>query len=54
LKVEAWWKKAHDKNLCGRIIKEAKVHTGLVTQKKKKETARNYLNWLFSWLITTI
>jgi hypothetical protein len=53
LKVEAWWKKAHDKILCGRIIKKAKVHTGLVTQ-KKKETARNYLNWFFSWLFTTI
>jgi hypothetical protein len=29
LKVEAWWKKAHDRNVWGRIIKEAKVHKGL-------------------------
>jgi hypothetical protein len=29
LKAETWWKKAHDKNIWGRIIKEAKVHTGL-------------------------
>jgi hypothetical protein len=29
LKVETWWKKAHDRNIWGRIIKEAKVHTGL-------------------------
>jgi hypothetical protein len=29
LKVDAWWRKALDRNLCGRIIKEAKVHTGL-------------------------
>jgi hypothetical protein len=29
LKVEAWWKKALGRNLWGRIIKEAKVHTGL-------------------------
>jgi hypothetical protein len=28
LKVEAWWKKALDRNIWGRIIKEAKVHTG--------------------------
>jgi hypothetical protein len=26
LKVEAWWKKAGDRNIWGRIIKEAKVH----------------------------
>jgi hypothetical protein len=29
LKVETWWKKARDTNICGRIIKEVKVHTGL-------------------------
>jgi hypothetical protein len=29
LKVETWWKKALDRNVCGRIIKEAKVHNGL-------------------------
>jgi hypothetical protein len=29
LKVEVWWKKAHDRNVWGRIIKEAKVHKGL-------------------------
>jgi hypothetical protein len=29
LKVEAWWKKALDRNIWGMIIKEAKVHTGL-------------------------
>jgi hypothetical protein len=29
LKVEAWWKKALDRNIWGRIVKEAKVHKGL-------------------------
>jgi hypothetical protein len=29
LKVEPWWKKARDRNIWGRIIKEAKVHKGL-------------------------
>jgi hypothetical protein len=29
LKVEAWWKKARDRNIWGRIVKEAKVHKGL-------------------------
>jgi hypothetical protein len=29
LKVEAWWKKAHDRNIWGKIIKEAKVRKGL-------------------------
>jgi hypothetical protein len=29
LKVEAWWKKALDMNIWGRIIKEAKVNKGL-------------------------
>jgi hypothetical protein len=29
LKVEAWWKKARDRNIWGKIIKETKVHTGL-------------------------
>jgi hypothetical protein len=29
LKVETWWKKAHDRNIWGKIIKEAKVHKGL-------------------------
>jgi hypothetical protein len=29
LKVETWWKKAVDRNIWGRIIKEAKVHKGL-------------------------
>jgi hypothetical protein len=28
-KTEAWRKKALDRNIWGRIIKEAKVHTGL-------------------------
>jgi hypothetical protein len=27
LKVEAWWKKALDRNIWGRIIKEVKVHS---------------------------
>jgi hypothetical protein len=29
LKVETWLKKAVDRNIWGRIIKEAKVHKGL-------------------------
>jgi hypothetical protein len=29
LKVETWSKKARDRNIWGRIIKEAKVHKGL-------------------------
>jgi hypothetical protein len=29
LKVETWWKKAPDRNIWGRIIKDAKVHKGL-------------------------
>jgi hypothetical protein len=29
LKVEAWWKKALDRNIWGRIIKQAKIHKGL-------------------------
>jgi hypothetical protein len=29
LKVKAWWKKARDRNLSGRIIKEVKVHKGV-------------------------
>jgi hypothetical protein len=29
LKVEKWWKKALDRNIWRRIIKEAKVHKGL-------------------------
>jgi hypothetical protein len=29
LKVETWCKKARNRNIWGRIIKEAKVHTGL-------------------------
>jgi hypothetical protein len=29
LKVETWWKKTLDRNIWGRIIKEAKVHKGL-------------------------
>jgi hypothetical protein len=29
LKVQTWWKKASDRNIWGRIIKEAKVHTEL-------------------------
>jgi hypothetical protein len=29
LKVETWWKKARDRNIWGRIIKETKVHKGL-------------------------
>jgi hypothetical protein len=35
LKVEAWWKKARDRNIWRRIIKEAKVHKGLRSQRKK-------------------
>jgi hypothetical protein len=38
LKVEAWWKKALDMNIWGRIIKEVKVHTGLYSQRKKKKS----------------
>jgi hypothetical protein len=37
LKVETWWKKARDKNIWGRNIKEAKVNEGLLRQKKKKK-----------------
>jgi hypothetical protein len=29
LKVETWWKTARDRNIWGRVIKEAKVHNGL-------------------------
>jgi hypothetical protein len=29
LKVETWWKKALDRNIWARIVKEAKVHKGL-------------------------
>jgi hypothetical protein len=29
LKVKTWWKKARDRNIWGRIIKEAKVYKGL-------------------------
>jgi hypothetical protein len=29
LKIEAWCKKALERNIWGRIIKEAKVHEGL-------------------------
>jgi hypothetical protein len=29
LKVETWWKKARDRNIWRRSIKEAKVHKGL-------------------------
>jgi hypothetical protein len=29
LKVETWWKKELDRNIWGRIIKEAKAHKGL-------------------------
>jgi hypothetical protein len=29
LKVEAWWKTELDRNIWRRIIKQAKVHTGL-------------------------
>jgi hypothetical protein len=36
LKVETWWKKARDRNISGRIIKEAKVHKGPQKQRKKK------------------
>jgi hypothetical protein len=28
-KVEAWWRKALDRSIWGRIIKQAKVHEGL-------------------------
>jgi hypothetical protein len=38
LKVEAWWKQALDRNIWERIIKEAKVHRGLYSQKKKIST----------------
>jgi hypothetical protein len=44
LKVQAWWKKALDKNLWGRIIKEAKVHTGLWSQRKKKKILNCFLS----------
>jgi hypothetical protein len=37
LKVEAWWKKAHDRNIWGRINKEAKVHKELQSKKKFPE-----------------
>jgi hypothetical protein len=29
LKVEKWWKKARNRNIWGRIIKEAKIHKRL-------------------------
>jgi hypothetical protein len=35
LKVETWWKRAHDRNSWGRIIKETKVHKELYSQRKK-------------------
>jgi hypothetical protein len=35
LKVKAWWKKALDRDIWGRIYKEAKVRKGLQSQKKK-------------------
>jgi hypothetical protein len=34
-KVEARWRKARDRNIWERIIKEAKVHKGLRSQRKK-------------------
>jgi hypothetical protein len=37
LKVEGWWKKALNRNLWERFVKEAKVHTGLNCQRKKKK-----------------
>jgi hypothetical protein len=38
LKVELWWKKARDRNIWGRIIKEVKVYEGLQSERKKKNT----------------
>jgi hypothetical protein len=34
LKVEAWWKKALDGNIWGRITKETNVHKDLKSQRK--------------------
>jgi hypothetical protein len=41
LKVEAQWKKACDRNIWGRVIKEAKVHTGVQSHRKKKKNNNN-------------
>jgi hypothetical protein len=40
LKIEAWRKKALDRDIWGRIIKEATVHTGLYSQRKRKKFER--------------
>jgi hypothetical protein len=41
LEVEAWWNQALDRNISGKIIKEAKVYTKLYSQKKKKKTKKS-------------
>jgi hypothetical protein len=37
LKVEILWKKALERNIWGKMIKEAKVHKGLYSQRTKKK-----------------
>jgi hypothetical protein len=41
-KVETWWKKVPDRNIWGRIIKDAKVHKGLQSQRKKKKENKKF------------
>jgi hypothetical protein len=38
LQVEAWWNKALDRNFWGKIIKEAKVHTGLRARRRRRRS----------------
>jgi hypothetical protein len=50
LKVETWWKKALDRNILGRIVKEDTVHKGLQIQRRKKKKACNSLTSVISAL----
>jgi hypothetical protein len=36
LKLETWWKKTRDRNICGRIIEEAKVYKRLTARGRKR------------------
>jgi hypothetical protein len=45
LKVKTWWKKACDRNIWGRIIKEAKVYKRLQSQRKKKAVNLPLTSW---------
>jgi hypothetical protein len=42
LKVNAWWKKAWDRDLWSEIIKEAKTHKGLQRRRKGRLRAVAY------------